>query len=81
MSEAFSDFTLSKQRIARNFYPLSDGPSTRHRRITKAGFRPCSTCWSYSQALFCLYTQCLISVQTERTFARLRYALGGIRPR
>nr|TKS04621.1 hypothetical protein D5086_0000140900 [Populus alba] len=26
-----------------NFYPLSDGPSTRHRRITNADFHPCST--------------------------------------
>ncbi len=63
-----------------NFYPLSDGPSTRNRRITKAGFRPCSTCRSCSQAPFCLYTLRLISVQPEGTFARLRYLLGGDRP-
>ena len=65
----------------RNFYPLSDGPSTRNRRITKAGFRLCSTCRSCSQAPFCLYTPCLISVQAEGTFAHLRYSLGGFRPR
>ncbi|KAG9438513.1 hypothetical protein H6P81_021546 [Aristolochia fimbriata] len=40
-----------------NFYPLSDGPSTRHRRITKADFRPCSTGGSCSQAPFCLCTR------------------------
>ena len=38
------------------FYPLSDGASTRHRQITKTGFRPCSTCPSHSQAPFCLCT-------------------------
>ena len=32
------------------FYPLSDGPPTRGRRITRACFRTCSTCWSRSQA-------------------------------
>ena len=34
------------------FYPLSDGPSIRHRRITNADFRPCSTDGSRSQAPF-----------------------------
>ncbi len=63
-----------------DFYPLSDGPSTRHRRITKADFRPCSSCPSHSQALFCLYTYRLIFIQSKRTFARLRYFLGGDRP-
>ncbi len=38
------------------FYPLSDGISTRNRRITKPYFRTCSTCGSRSQAPFCLYT-------------------------
>ncbi len=39
------------------FYPLSDGPSIRYHRITKPDFRPCSTCWSRSQApsAFTLY--------------------------
>ena len=63
-----------------NFYPLSDGPSTRNHRITKPDFRPCSTCLSRSQAPFCLYTLRAISVRTEGTFGRLRYSLGGDRP-
>ncbi|KAK7378234.1 hypothetical protein VNO80_03672 [Phaseolus coccineus] len=63
-----------------NFYPLSDGPSTRHRRITKADFRPCSTGGSCSQAPFCLCTRGPISVWPEETFARLRYLWGGLRP-
>ena len=63
-----------------SFYPLSDGPSTRNHRITKPDFRPCSTCWSRSQAPFCLYTLRAISVRTEGTFGRLRYSLGGDRP-
>ena len=32
------------------FYPLSDGPPTRCRRITRARFRVCSRCLSRSQA-------------------------------
>ncbi len=32
------------------FYPLSDGPSARGRRITRADFRPCSACGPRSQA-------------------------------
>ena len=32
------------------FYPLSDGPPARCRRITRARFRACSTCGSRSQA-------------------------------
>ena len=62
------------------FYPLSDGPSMRHRRITKTVFPPCSTCRSCSQAPLCLCTLWLISNQPEGTFARLRYLLGGDRP-
>jgi hypothetical protein len=62
------------------FYPLSDGPSIRNRRITKARFRVCSTCRSHSQAPLCLCTLRLISKQPEGTFARLRYILGGDRP-
>ena len=30
------------------FYPLSDGATTSHRRITKSCFRICSTCWCRS---------------------------------
>ncbi len=75
-----------------SFYPLSDGPSIRYRRITNPDFRPCSSCWNRSQARFCIYTLnrsqarfCiytlhLVSIQTERTFGRLRYSLGGDRP-
>src|SRR6185295_8389187 len=62
------------------FYPLSDGDSTLHRRITKADFRPCSTCQSRSQAPLCLYALRTISNRAEGTFARLRYILGGDRP-
>ena len=63
-----------------SFYPLSDGPSIRHRRITNPDFRPCSTCLSHSQARFCNCTRRLVSIQSERTFGRLRYSLGGDRP-
>ena len=59
------------------FYPLSDGPSIRDRRITKTYFRTCSTCQSRSQALLCLYTHCMISDHAESTFVLLRYSLGG----
>ena len=62
------------------FYPLSDGPSIRDHRITKADFRLCSTRQSRSQAGLCLCTRQLISDQLEPTFARLRYFLGGDRP-
>ena len=62
------------------FYPLSDGASTSHRRITKPDFRPCSTCLSRSQAPLCLYTLRAISIRAEGTFGRLRYSLGGNRP-
>jgi hypothetical protein len=59
---------------------LSDGPSTRDHRITKACFRTCSTRPSRSQAPFCLCTPRAIADRAEGTFARLRYALGGDRP-
>src|SRR3990172_13051203 len=64
----------------RTFYPMSDGPSIRDHRITKACFRTCSTCRSRSQAPLCLCTRRLISKQPEGTFERLRYSLGGDRP-
>ena len=63
-----------------SFYPVSHGPSTRNRRITKPDFRLCSTCGSCSQAPLCLYTLRLVSIQPEGTFGRLRYLLGGDRP-
>ena len=64
----------------RTFYPLSDGPSIRNHRITKACFRTCSTCLSRSQAPFCFCTPRAITNRTEGTFARLRYSFGGDRP-
>ena len=64
----------------RTFYPLSDGPSIRNHRITKACFRTCSTRRSRSQAPFCLYTRRAIADRAEGTIARLRYLLGGDRP-
>lgn len=39
------------------FCLLFGNPSTRHRRISKVDFRPCSTGGSSSQALFCLCTR------------------------
>jgi len=62
------------------FYPLSDGPSTRDHRITRPGFRLCSTCPSHSQAGFCPCTRRTISNRAEPTLGRLRYSLGGDRP-
>ncbi len=64
----------------RTFYPISDGPSTRNRRITKPCFRICSTCRSRSQAPLCLYTLRAITDRAEGTFGRLRYSFGGDRP-
>ena len=59
---------------------MSNGPSTKSRRITKPCFRTCSTCMSRSQAPFCLYTRRTITNRAEGTFGRLRYCLGGDRP-
>ena len=63
-----------------SFYPLSDGPSTRNRRITRTLFRDCSTRRSHSKATLYPCTQKTISIRLEVTFARLRYSLGGDRP-
>ena len=46
-----------------------------------ADLRLCSTCKLNSQAGLCHYTRKLITDQFEPTFARLRYSLGGVRPR
>ena len=62
------------------FYPLSDDPSTRDRRITRALFRDCSTSTSCSKAGLCSYTRHTVSNRAEPTFALLRYSLGGDRP-
>ena len=64
----------------RTFYPLSDGPSTQCRRITKTCFRICSTCKSRSQATLCFCTLSTITDRAEVTFVSLRYNLGGDRP-
>ena len=63
-----------------NFYPLSDGNSILNRLTTMSDFRPCSTCKSHSQAPLYHYALRLISDQSEGTFERLRYSLGGDRP-
>ena len=62
------------------FYPLSDGHSTLSRRITRADFRPCSACLPRSQARLCSCAPRTVADRPERTFARLRYDLGGDRP-
>jgi hypothetical protein len=62
------------------FYPLSDSPSTRDCRITRAHFRDCSTSMSRSKAGLCPYTRHTVSNRAEPTFALLRYFLGGDRP-
>ena len=62
------------------FYLLSDGPSIRHRRITKSYFRTCSSYRTRSQAPFYLYALGPIADRAEGTFELLRYLLGGDRP-
>ena len=62
------------------FYPLSDGPSMRNRRISMLWFPTCSTCTSPSQAPFCLYTLRPVTNRPEGTFRSLRYAFGGDHP-
>ena len=62
------------------FYPLSDSPSTRDYRITRAHFRDCLTSMSRSKAGLCPYTQHTVSNRAEPTVALLRYSLGGDRP-
>ena len=59
---------------------MSDGPSTRDRRITRTRFRACSTCLSRSQADFYPCALRTIADRAESTFVRLRYSLGGDRP-
>ena len=64
-----------------SFYPISYGRSTPGRRITKADFRLCAACLPCSQAPLCLCTQPRVAIPREGTIARLRYLLGGVRPR
>ena len=59
---------------------MSDGPSTRNRRITKACFHICSTCQSHSQAPLYLCALRAIANRAESAIALLRYSLGGDRP-
>ena len=49
------------------FYPLSDGPPTWGRRITRADFRPCSTRGSRSQARLCSCAPRTVADRPERT--------------
>jgi len=63
-----------------SFYPLCPGPATQRPRITWPAFRPCSGGPPHSQARFCPCTPRRIAIPPERTFARLRYPLGGDRP-
>ena len=62
------------------FYPLSDGPSIRNRRITKLQFPAWAACRPHSQAPFCLYTLRPVTNRPEGTFRSLRYAFGGDHP-
>ena len=62
------------------FYPLSDGPPMRYRRITLPCFRTCSTCVSPSQARLCHCTRRAVAIRAERTFGSLRYSFGGDHP-
>ena len=59
---------------------MSDGPSTRNRRITKPCFRTCSPRRARSQAPLCFCTLRTITNRAEGTFGLLRYFLGGDRP-
>ena len=63
-----------------SFYPISKGTPTSYPRITLTCFRNCSTCMSHSKAGFCQYTRCLVSIQAEPTFVRLRYYLASNLP-
>ena len=49
------------------FYPLSDGPPTWGRRITRTDFRPCSTCRSRSQACLCSCALQMVADHPEQT--------------
>ena len=62
------------------FYPLSDGPSIRNRRITMPWFPTWSACRPHSQAPFCHYTLGPVTNRPEGTFGSLRYAFGGDHP-
>ena len=63
-----------------NFYPMNNGASTRHQKVTKPHFRDCSTCQSCSKAGLCHCTRHTVSNRVEPTIALLRYLFGGDRP-
>ena len=62
------------------FYPLSDGPSIRDRRITIPYFRTCSACRPHSQAPLCYCAPRTVTRRAEGTFGSLRYLFGGDHP-
>ena len=62
------------------FYPLSDGPSIRNRRITMLQFPAWAACRPLSQAPLCHYTLQPVTNRLEGTFRSLRYAFGGDHP-
>ena len=62
------------------FYPLSDGPSIRNRRITMLQFPACSARRPPSQAPFCHCTLRPVTNRPEGTFRSLRYSFGGDHP-
>ena len=62
------------------FYPLSDGPSMRNRRITMLQFPACAACRPPSQAPLCHCTLRTVTNRPEGTFRSLRYAFGGDHP-
>ena len=59
---------------------MSDGPSTRNRRITRPCFHICSTYLSCSQAPLYPYALHMIANHAEGAFGLLRYLFGGDRP-
>ena len=59
---------------------MSDGPSTRDRRITRPCFHTCSTYMSCSQAILYPYALRMIANHAEIAFGLLRYSFGGDRP-
>ena len=62
------------------FYPLSDGPSIRNRRIAMPCFRTCSACPPRSRAPLCHCTRRAVANRAEGTFGSLRYTFGGDHP-
>ena len=64
----------------RTFYPLSYGPSTRDRRITRARFHARSGCLPRGQAGLYPCARRPIANRPEPAIALLRYLFGGDRP-